>query len=102
MSLRLSEQPDGSLEFWVHVQPRAAQTTLVGIRDGALVVRISSPPVDDAANEALRRFLAGLLDVPYRSVTITAGARSRRKRVRVMGIRASVLRSRLGAFDANG
>lgn len=102
MSLRLSEQPDGSLEFWVHVQPRAAQTTLVGIRDGALVVRISSPPVDDAANEALRRFLAGLLDVPSRSVTITAGARSRRKRVRVMGIRASVLRSRLGAFDANG
>lgn len=102
MSLHLSEQPDGSLEFWVHVQPRAAHTTLVGIRDGVLVVRIQSPPVDGAANEALRRFLAGLLHVPYRSVTITAGTRSRRKRVRVTGVRAPVLRSLLGAFDANG
>ncbi len=100
MSLQLTEHRDGSIEFWVHLQPRAARTELAGLRDSALVVRVQSPPVDGAANEALRRFLADLLHVPSRQIAITAGARSRRKRVRVAGVRASDLR-RFTASDAD-
>ena len=43
------------------VSPNAKRTELVGWHDGALRVRLSAPPVDGAANEALRKWLASEL-----------------------------------------
>jgi uncharacterized protein (TIGR00251 family) len=70
----------------VRVITRAQKTELAGTRDDALLVRLNAPPVDGAANEELVTFLARLLGVPRRRVTIVSGARNRHKRVRVEAI----------------
>lgn len=70
----------------VRVIARARKTELAGTRDDALLVRLNAPPVDGAANDELVSFIASLLSVPRRNVTILSGARSRHKRLRVTGI----------------
>jgi uncharacterized protein (TIGR00251 family) len=80
----------------VRVQPRAAQDALAGVRAGALVVRLNAPPVDGRANDALLRFLAGVLDVPPSALALVRGASSRDKVVRIAGADAASIRARLG------
>lgn len=63
----------------VSVSPNAKRTELVGWHDGALRVRLSAPPVDGAANEALRKWLASELGVPQARVTLLRGTSGRRK-----------------------
>jgi uncharacterized protein (TIGR00251 family) len=78
----------GVLCFMVRVQPRASQNKIDGEWQGALRVRLTVPPVEGRANEALRRFLAAHLNVPVGAVRIASGERSRLKRVEVQGVRA--------------
>ena len=75
---------DGVL-ITICVIPRAAKPGIAGRRDGALLVRLASPPVDGAANEELVEVLAHALHVPRRSVVIVSGERARTKTVRILG-----------------
>ncbi len=70
----------------IRVQPRASSNGIAGIHGDALKVRLTAPPVNGAANEALVDFLAGTFGIPARSVTIVAGSSSRSKIVELMGI----------------
>jgi uncharacterized protein len=79
----------------VRVIPRAARPGLAGTRDGALLVRLSAPPVEGAANAELIQVLAKALDVPKRQVTIVAGERSRLKRVKLEGVTAERVAEKL-------
>jgi uncharacterized protein (TIGR00251 family) len=63
----------------ISVSPNAKRTELVGWHDGALRVRLAAPPVDGAANEALRKWLAKELDVPQSQLELLRGASGRRK-----------------------
>lgn len=81
----------------VRVTPRARSEALAGERDGALLVRLTAPPVEGAANEALGRFLGKALGVPASRVRVIAGERGRNKTVSVTGIDAATARSRLEA-----
>jgi uncharacterized protein (TIGR00251 family) len=87
----------GAVTLPVRVQPRASRDGLAGIRNGALVVRLTAPPVEGAANTALLRFLARALDLPAGAVTLVRGERGRDKLVRVSGLDLAALRERLGA-----
>ena len=78
---------DGSVSFYVQVQPRASRDAIEGEYTGALKVRLTAPPVDDRANEALVRLLAERLNVPLAAVRIVAGEKSRRKRLVVAGVK---------------
>ena len=80
----------------VRVIPRSARSGLAGTRGDALLVRLTAPPVEGAANEELVEVLARALQVPKRAVSIVAGDRSRQKRVRVVGIDAVTAAARLG------
>jgi uncharacterized protein (TIGR00251 family) len=80
----------------LHVQPRASSTEAAGLHGDALKVRLAAPPVDGAANDALVRWLAGVLSVPRSAVALTAGASSRAKTVEVTGADADDVRRRLG------
>ncbi len=73
------------MRFDVRVQPRATRSEIVGEYGDALKVRLSAPPVDGAANEALVDFLAKELGVARRDVRIVSGASSRAKTVEVAG-----------------
>jgi len=70
----------------VRVIPRAAKPGIAGTRDGALLVRLTAPPVEGAANAELIEVIAEAAGVPRRSVSIVAGARARAKRVAINGI----------------
>lgn len=70
----------------VRVQPRAARNEIAGERDGALVVRLTAPPVENRANEALCRLIAKRLGVARTRVSVRKGARSRDKVVQVEGL----------------
>jgi uncharacterized protein len=83
------------VRFEVHVQPRAWRSEVVGVKDGALRVRLAAPPVDGAANEALIELLADVLHVAKRDVRIILGSRSRRKVVEVDGVTQEQLDSLL-------
>ena len=84
------------LTLRVRVQPRASQDALGGEREGALVVRLTAPPVEGAANEALVRFLGKTLGVAPSAVRVVSGASGRNKVVSVAGLDAATARERLG------
>lgn len=70
----------------VRVIPRASKPGISGSRDGALLVRLTAPPVEGAANAELIELMATTAGVPRRSVSIVAGDRGRTKRVAIRGI----------------
>jgi uncharacterized protein (TIGR00251 family) len=76
----------GSVRLTVRVQPRASRNEIVGRHGDALKIRLTAPPVDGAANDALARFLAHALDIPVRAITIVSGASSRTKIVELAGV----------------
>lgn len=81
----------------IHVQPRASRSEVAGRHGDAVKVRLAAPPVDNAANEELVRFLAETLGVRRASITVTHGATSRRKQVEIEGMSDAVaLRALLG------
>ena len=79
----------------VRVIPRAGRSGPAGTRDGALLVRLNAPPVEGAANAELIEVIADALDVAKSAVTIVSGERGRSKRVRVTGVDADHVASRL-------
>ncbi len=86
----------GVLLFEVRVKPRASRTAVVGLRDGAIEVRVAAPPVDDAANSELTRFLAKQLGVARGAVRVHRGEKSRTKTLAVGGMEADELLATLG------
>ena len=80
----------------VRAQPRATRNEIAGIRDGALLVRVTASPVDGAANIALLELLADRLGVAKTRLEIVAGASGRQKRIVIRGLDAPTIAGRLG------
>ncbi|HET6333351.1 MAG TPA: DUF167 domain-containing protein [Polyangiales bacterium] len=89
------KQSGEGVSFEVRVTPRASRSALRGVSEGVLKISLTAPPVEGAANAALCEYLAEVLDVPRRSVTITHGLQGRRKTVQVLGLDAATLTARL-------
>lgn len=75
--------------------PNAPRSEVVGWLGEALKVKVHAPPVEGRANEALCDFLAEHLHVPRRAVEVLRGDTSRQKTVRIAGLSAAELQSRL-------
>jgi uncharacterized protein (TIGR00251 family) len=84
----------------VRLQPRARRDAVVGEREGAVVIRVTAPPVDGKANAALEAFLAARAGVPKSAVSVVRGHTSRDKLVRVDGVGRAALRHALGLGPA--
>ena len=82
---------DGVL-LQVLVQPRAARNEVVGVQGEELKIRLTSPPVEGAANRLCCDYLAGLCGVPRSHVTLLGGQRSRHKRLLVQGMDVAAVR----------
>ena len=89
-------EKEGAVSFTVRVQPRASRDEIAGEYQDGLKIRLTAPPVDDRANEALRELLAARLKVPLAAVRIASGERSRTKRVEVRGVTSRMIRGLLG------
>jgi len=87
----------GGVLIDVRLRPRASRAGLDGVRDGALELRVTAPPVEGEANAAARELLAGLLGVPRSRVALAGGAKSRRKTFRVEGLDPAAAIARVAA-----
>ena len=74
------QTPEGVI-FNVLVQPRASKNMISGVHDGALKIKLTAPPVDNAANRMCLKFLAKSLGVSKSSLEISAGHNSRHKQI---------------------
>ena len=83
LDLRASE---GGVVVRLHVKPRSSRDMIDGVRQGALVVRVTAPTVDGAANDAVARLLARRLGRPASAVAVLHGKKGREKTVFIAGV----------------
>ena len=81
----LKAQPDGVL-LAIKLQPRASKNEIGDALGDELRIKVTAPPVDAAANEALLRLLAETLDCPRSKVELIRGHTSRHKVVKIYGL----------------
>ena len=79
-------EKNGAVIFNVRVVPRASKSEIVGEHDGALRVRIASPPVDGAANAELIKLLSKTFGVSKSEVEIVGGQTSKTKQIKIANI----------------
>lgn len=79
----------------VRVLPRSRANRILGWQDGRLRISLTAPPVEGAANEALLRFLAEVLGVKRRELSLVSGQSGREKTVAVEGLSPQLLEERL-------
>jgi hypothetical protein len=85
--IRLTEK-NNALVFTVKVVPRASKSEIAGIFDGALKIRLASPPVDGAANAELIKLLSKTLGVSKSAIEILSGQTARTKQIKISGVNA--------------
>jgi uncharacterized protein len=84
-------EKDGAIIFQVRVIPRSSKSEIVGEYDGALKVKLNSPPVDGAANKELIALLAQHFQVSKGVIEIISGQTSKLKQVKISGADKNVL-----------
>jgi uncharacterized protein len=81
------EPVSSGIVLYVYVAPRSSSNKVLGLHDGMLKIALTAPPVEGAANKALVAFVAKLLGVSKSSVAFVAGETSRKKTLRVEGVK---------------
>lgn len=77
------------------LQPRAAKNEIGAPLGGELKIKVTAPPVDAAANEALVKLLAEKLDCPRGQVELLRGRTSRHKTILLRGFKPEDVLSKL-------
>ena len=90
----LSVQSDG-VSLAIKLQPRASANEIGEPLGNELRIKVTAPPVDAAANEALIRLLAERLDCPRGRIELLRGHTSRHKVVKVHGVSAAAVLQKL-------
>ena len=83
----------------IRVIPRSSRSEIVGFEGDLLKVRLTSPPVDGAANTELVKLLSKKLHIAKSAITIVSGETARTKRLRIEGVSNDQLRRQLMAID---
>ena len=84
--VRKNKEAPTAVTLAIRIQPRASKNEVIRREDGGIKIRLTAPPVDGAANEALVRFLADTFSVSKSQVEIISGHTSRDKVVKIEGI----------------
>ena len=84
--LRSKNSEPASATLTIRIQPRASRNGIVMMEDGSLKIRLTAPPVDGAANEALIKYLSEVLGLSKSQVGIVTGHTSREKIVKIEGL----------------
>ena len=87
------KEKDGAIIFSARVVPRASKSKIVGELNGALKIKLKSPPVDGAANAELIKLLAKFFRVPQSAVEILKGETAKIKQIRIVGATAEQIRN---------
>jgi len=87
MDIPHSKTRDGII-IEVKVDPRSSRKEIAGVMDNVLKVKLTAPPVGGAANEQLIELLAEKYGVKKSNIIILRGGTSRRKTVKITGVKA--------------
>lgn len=80
----------GGAALAIRVTPRASRNEIVEILpDNTIKIRLTAPPIDGKANEALIEFLSKVLSVPQARIDIVAGQTGRDKLVTIFDMDSS-------------
>jgi len=90
----LTAQADG-VTLAIKLQPRASQNEIGAVSGPELRIKVTAPPVDAAANEALLRLLAKRLDCARGKVELIRGHTARHKVVKIHGLTAAAVLAKL-------
>jgi uncharacterized protein (TIGR00251 family) len=71
----------------VYLRPKSSKNEIVGSYRDGIKVKVTAPPIEERANEALIRFLAKELEILRAQIEITKGRHSREKTLRISGLR---------------
>ena len=85
----------GDVLLAIKLQPRASKNEIGEALGNELKIKVTAPPVDAAANEALIELLAKELDCSRSQVQLIRGQTSRHKTIRLQGISAAEVTKRL-------
>ena len=83
------------MKLALKVTPRASRNAIEGMTNGRLIVRVTAPPVDSAANDAVIDLVARALGIAKSRITVTRGATSRNKTIEVSGVDPAEILSKL-------
>jgi uncharacterized protein (TIGR00251 family) len=83
------------------VQPRATKNEIGNVVNGELKIKVTAPPVDAAANEAVLRLLGECLDCPRGAVQLIRGQTSRHKQVLIRGMSAETVLDKLRSYPGS-
>jgi uncharacterized protein (TIGR00251 family) len=90
----LTPHSDG-ITLAIKVQPRAAKNECAALVGPELRIKVTAPPVDAAANEALLGLLADVFNCPRNKVQLLRGHTTRHKIVKIHGLAAATAVSML-------
>jgi len=69
------------MRIYIKVTPRSSKNEVIRISEGEYKVRITAPPVDGKANEALIEILSDYFKVAKSNITIVGGKSAKTKMV---------------------
>lgn len=92
------EAAKGGALIRVRLQPRSSRDRIDGIQGNSLKIRLTAPPVEGEANEALIKFLSTLTGTRKSAFSIRSGHKSREKLVFAEGMDIAFLD---GVFSAH-
>lgn len=83
--IEIQELNDG-ITFPVRVQPRSSKNEIIGMQSGKLKVRLTSPPVENAANQLCIKLLSQWTGISKSKIRIISGLKNRNKKIKIDGI----------------
>ena len=90
----LRETSGGTL-LLVKLQPRASRNEICGPFGDALKIKVTAPPVDSAANQALIDFIAKKLDCSRNCIQIIRGQKTQHKTLNIINLNLTTVLERL-------
>jgi len=94
----LKTVPNG-ISIAVKVQPRSSKNAIGAATGDELKIKVTAPPVDSAANEAVLRLLSDVLECPRSTVQLLRGNTSRRKVIFIHGMDPAVALAKLQSIQ---
>lgn len=85
MTIQIKSFKDG-IQFSAAIQPGASRNQILGIHNHSLKIKLTSPPVDGAANQSCIKFLAKTLGISPSRIAIVKGETSKNKIIQIEGI----------------
>lgn len=90
----MNETSEG-VEVHIRAVPRASKNEIQGVHDNALKIRLTTPPIDGKANQALLKFLSKTLRISKSKIELTHGETSRHKTLRIRSMTKQQLYTKL-------